>query len=351
MVQEIAIGEFLKYRKEMAVVDVRSPSEFEKGHIPGAVNIPLFSDEERAEVGTTYKQKGKKAAIRLGLEIVGPRMLSMAEKGDQIAGPSNKLIVHCWRGGMRSENMAWLFSRLGIQCYTLQGGYKSYRRFGRSLIQQPLNLVVLGGMTGSGKTEMIDELEKMGEQVLNLEQKAHHKGSAFGSIGQMEQHQTEHFENLLFEELLNLDLSKKIWVEDESKHIGKNCIPDELFHQMRQSPVVKVMLPKKHRVKRLVDEYSAYGDKYLKASILRIDKRLGGKNTQRALEAITNKDYHTAADIVLSYYDKAYSYGLSKRDQSTIYSLELVEDHPEKNAVMVKQFTELQVKAQTQVSL
>ena len=351
MVKEISIREFFQYRNKIPVVDVRSPSEFMKGHIPGSYNIPLFLDEERARVGTTYKQKGKDAAVKLGLEIAGPKMLSLAMEAEQLAGKRKELIVHCWRGGMRSANMAWLFSRLGIQCYTLEGGYKSYRRFGRRLIQQPLNLLVLGGMTGSGKTEILEELEILGEQVLKLEDVAHHKGSAFGAIGQEKQHETEHFENLLFEQFLKFDFSKPVWVEDESKNIGKNCIPDELFHQMRQSPVLKIVLPKEKRIQRLVSEYSNFGDKHLKESIHKIDKRLGGETTQSAIRALKEKNYSTVADIVLTYYDKAYNFGLSKRNGSTVYPLNIEKDEPESNARYIKDYADknLAIKASQSV--
>jgi tRNA 2-selenouridine synthase len=267
-------------------------------------------------------------------------MLIKAKEGEKIAGTERKLIVHCWRGGMRSENMAWLFSRLGIDCYTLAGGYKTYRRYGRNLIQNPLNLIVLGGMTGSGKTEILNILEDRDEQVLNLEMKAHHKVSAFGSIGQEKQYETEHFENLIFEKVRQFDLSRPVWIEDESKHIGKNCIPDELFAQMRRSPVIKIIMPKKHRVKRLVDEYSEFGDEYLRYSILKIDKRLGGVKANQALGALEQKDYETVASIVLDYYDKAYNFGLSKRAESTIFQIELPEDTPRDNASKILAFAE-----------
>jgi tRNA 2-selenouridine synthase len=321
MVTQITIPDFFKKRVHIPLVDVRSPAEFSSGHIPGAVNIPLFTDEERALVGTSYKQKGRQHAIKLGLNIVGPKMLSLAEMGEKTAGKEKQLLVHCWRGGMRSENMAWLFSRLGISCYVLQGGYKSYRIYGRSLLKKPMHLLVVGGMTGSGKTDILRELAAQGEQVVDLEGLANHKGSAFGNIGQHAQHENEHFENLVFEQFHGLDLQKPIWLEDESKHIGRNYIPDELFWQMRNSPVLKIDLPKRFRIRRLVEDYSHYGDQVLKNAVLKIDKRLGVQNVREALEAIGNEDYLAAADIILTYYDKAYSYGLNKRNPATIFNI------------------------------
>ncbi len=338
MVKQITIEEFLELRKSIPVIDVRSPGEFEKGHIPGAYNIPLFSNEERARVGIAYKKQGKQEAIKLGLEIVGPKMRTMAEEGKKIAGAQEELLVYCWRGGMRSANMAWLFSRLGIQCRVMEGGYKAFRRYGRELIRQNKNLIVLGGMTGSGKTDILDELNKMGEQVLNLEYLAHHKGSAFGSIGEEEQYPTEHFENLIFDQYTRLDFNRPVWVEDESKKIGKNIIPDELYAMIRQSPVIKVNLPKEKRVGRLVKQYTEYGDTLLKESIEKIDKRLGYENARDAIRAIDIRDYHKAARIVLNYYDKSYNYGLSKRDPATVYELIIQEDNPKQNANLVKEY-------------
>ena len=340
MVKKITINEFLELRENIPVIDVRSPSEYQKAHIPGAFSIPLFTDDERAEVGIAYKQKGKQQAVKLGLAIVGPKMRSLAEEGEKKAGKPKKLIVHCWRGGMRSANMAWLFSRLGIECYVLDGGYKAYRRYGRRLLQNSLNLIVLSGMTGSGKTDILNELKKSGEQVLDLEGMANHKGSAFGSIGQQEQHQTEHFENLIFEELITFNPEKPIWVEDESKRIGRNVIPDELFSQMRKCPVMKISIPRSIRIRRLVEEYTHYGDQYLKESILRIYKRLGGMNARRAIEAIENHDYKTATGIILDYYDKTYRYGLSKREPASITEMNFEDDNPAHNALKVKNYAE-----------
>ncbi|MFW6095508.1 MAG: tRNA 2-selenouridine(34) synthase MnmH [Bacteroidota bacterium] len=338
MVKKITIEDFFHYRKQFPVIDVRSPSEFNKGHIPGAYNIPLFNDEERAEVGTVYKQNGKEKAIKLGYRIVSPKLVSFSKQGEQIAGKEKGLVVHCWRGGMRSENMAWLFSRSGIECFVLEGGYRAYRRYGRGKLQKPLPLIVLGGMTGSGKTDILHEMEKSGEQVLNIEKLAFHKGSAFGAIGQPSQYKNEHFENLLFEKLLNFDRQKPIWVEDESRQIGRNALPDELYAQMRQCQVLKILLPKKERIKRLVRDYASYDNSQIIEAIRKVKKRLGDQNAREAIDALENNDYETAVNILLSYYDKAYKHGLSKRDPSKIFAVSLDEDNPHENAKGILDF-------------
>lgn len=343
MVKKITIEEFFHYRTKFPVIDVRSPSEFKKGHIPGAYNIPLFTDEERAEVGTVYKQNGKENAVQLAYRFVSPKLISFSQQGEQIAGKEKKLVVYCWRGGMRSENMAWLFGRSGIECFVLQGGYKAYRRYGRNIIQQPLPLIVLGGMTGSGKTDILNEMEKQGEQVLNFEKFAFHKGSAFGALGQPPQYENEHFENLIFEKLFCLNLQKQIWIEDESRQIGRNAIPDELFAQMRQSQVLKILLPNKERIKRLVKDYAFYDNSQIIEGIRKVQKRLGNQNTREAIEAVESNDYETAVKILLAYYDKAYKYGLSKRDPSKIIAVSLDEDKPHENAKKILNFAKEEV--------
>ena len=332
---KIDIQDFFKLRKTLPVIDVRSPGEYQKAHIPGAWNIPLFNNEERARVGTAYKQSGRKDAVKEGLKIVGPRMADMVEQAEKIAGEGKELIVHCWRGGMRSENMAWLFSRVGIQSYILTGGYKSYRRYCREQLEKPLPLIVLGGYTGSGKTDILHSIMQEGEQCIDLEGFANHKGSVFGSFGEADQLPNEHFENLLFEKWLSLDPVKPVWVEDESKMIGNNCLPDELYHKIRSAPVIEVEIDKGIRIRRLVREYTGFSKQMLKDSIHKIRRRLGGQNAQRAIEALDNDDFHTAVDIALHYYDKAYQHGLDKRDQSTIYPISLDRDAPRQNARII----------------
>jgi tRNA 2-selenouridine synthase len=338
LIEKINTNKFFQLRKTIPIIDVRSPAEFKKGHIPEALNIPLFNNEERAVVGTAYKQKGRKKAVKEGLKFVGPKMVEILQKAEEIAGPEKKLIVHCWRGGMRSESMAWLFSRGEIKCYVLEGGYKNYRNTLREKMKKHAQIFILGGYTGSGKSELLKELKEMGEQVIDLESKAHHKGSAFGAIGQQEQYSTEQFENLVFEKWKNLDPSGPIWIEDESKMIGRNSIPDELFSQMRSSPVIKIIIDKKERIKRLMEEYATFENEILIQTIRKIRKRLGGLNCQKAEKAVYEGDFYTAIDIVLTYYDKAYEYGLKKRDKNTIFPIYLKSDNNKRNALILKNF-------------
>ncbi len=331
MIPKIEVEEFLNQSKTIPVIDVRSPAEFEKAHIPGAYNIPIFNNEERKRVGIRYKQNGKDAAVLLGLEIIGPNMKSIAIKAKELA-IEKKILVHCWRGGMRSASMSWLFQAVGLSPVTLDGGYQEYRRFSKKYLSNNSKIIILSGSTGSGKTDILKELQKQGEQIIDLEGLAHHKGSAFGGIGESEQLDNEQFENNLFTEFNKLDLKKTIWVEDESRSIGKNFIPPEFFNNMRNAPIIKININKEIRIKRLVKEYTNVDKDVLIYNINRIQKRLGGLNTKLSIEAVENNDFATAINYSLDFYDKAYQHGLLKREDPEIYELDINEDNPEKSA-------------------
>ena len=331
----INIEEFLNQRFCVPVVDVRSPGEYSRGHIPGAINIPLFSDEERAEVGTLFKQKGRLEAIHRGLDIVGPQMSEKVKMAQEVA-KENKLLLYCWRGGMRSSSMSWLFNQVGIETHVLVGGYKSYRRNALKLFERTQEIIILGGMTGSGKTAILKELECIGEQVIDLEGLAQHKGSAFGGIGQKKQPTTEHFENILFDELAKFNPNKRLWLEDESHSIGSVFIPMPLFQQMRQAKTIAIDRPFSVRVNRLMEEYASFPPNDLSLAVERISKRLGGDNAKVSLESIAKGDYRKAIEICLTYYDKTYSYGLQKREIKPIV-IELEEDNPHENAKRIIQ--------------
>ena len=296
------------------MVDVRAPKEYLQGHIPQAVNMPLFTDEERAIIGTLYKQVGRDTAVEKGLELVGPKLASFVTQAKQIA-PDKRIIVHCWRGGMRSGSMAWLLSMAGFRVYLLEGGYKAFRKHFLGILEQGLpKLKVLGGPTGSGKTELLLQMQQKGQQVIELEGLSHHKGSSFGAINQSPQPTTEQFENEVFTILSSFDLSQPIWVEDESKLIGTVHLPNALYKQMQQVPVYVVNIPLEKRIDRLVADYTHCEKHLLEEALLRIKKRVGPQNVKAALEALALNDFRTVAEIVLQYYDKAYAYGLQGRE-------------------------------------
>jgi tRNA 2-selenouridine synthase len=303
---------------EKPILDVRSPAEYKQGHIPGAISFPLFTDAERAEVGTLYKRVSPNAALLRGLDIVGSKMAKMVKDAQKIA-PAGELTVYCWRGGKRSGSVSWLLRLAGMQVETLPGGYKQYRRGALDLLEAcPYRFIVLSGRTGCGKTEVLKELAHQ-TQVIDLEGLANHRGSAFGAIGQDEQPTSEQFELLIAKALLKMDPSKPIWVEDESRNIGKLPIPQGLWTQMRQSPVAKIEISAEARMKLILGQYSHHGTELLKEAFLRLSKRLA-ERTPVALLAVEAGDLEQAAAIAFKYYDKAYDFSWAKTPRKLLKS-------------------------------
>ncbi len=336
---QLPVDEFLKKSQTLPIIDVRSPGEFAHAHIPGAVNIPLFDNDERAQVGTRYKQAGKDHAVLMGLEFVGPKLADFVRQSRKLANSNGgEVLVHCWRGGMRSGSFVWLLNTAGLTASILAGGYKAYRNLVLDSFAEPQNLIILGGKTGSGKTDTLKELARQGEQIIDLEGLAHHKGSTYGAIGQLPQPATEQFENLLFNEFKPLDSSRRIWLEDESRSIGSCFIPMSLWQQMRLAPVAFVDVPKDKRVTRLVTEYTGIDHILLVEATERIQKRLGGKVTKEALDALVRHDYATVADLTLDYYDKAYLHGLAQREPTSVHTVNVTEDNPQKTAEQLIQW-------------
>jgi len=302
---------FIRELLEIPIIDVRSPIEYEKGHITGAINIPIFSDDERSKIGTIYKQKGRIPAIETGLQFVGPRMKEIANEARKIAR-DKQLKVYCWRGGMRSEKMAWLFELVGIACHVLKGGFKAYRNQLLEDLKDIPKLLVLQGPTGSGKTDVLTALSELGEQVIDLEMLARHRGSAFGHIGMEEQPTSQQFQNDLYTETLKFDRSKRIWIESESLSIGKVYLPETLWERINQAPVIELSIPKKERIKRLVDEYGAFDRTLLMSSTKKIAKKFGSKNVDNVLRSLNDGNLENAAGLLLDYYDKSYNFSQKK---------------------------------------
>ncbi|MFD2571210.1 tRNA 2-selenouridine(34) synthase MnmH [Spirosoma soli] len=332
MVKQLSVEDFLEKAATLPIIDVRSPGEYDHAHIPGAVSIPLFDNEERAQVGTKYKNAGKDAAVILGLDLVGPKLAGFVKQSKKLNPQQKEVLVHCWRGGMRSGSFAWLLDTAGLTASTLIGGYKAYRTAVMAAFAEPRTLIILGGKTGSGKTDILKELARQGEQIIDLEKLAHHKGSSYGAIGQLPQPATEHFENLLFTEWRKLDPAKRIWLEDESRNVGSCFIPMPLWQQMRAAPVAFIDVPKEIRIQRLVKEYTGIDHALLIEATERIRKRLGGKVTLDALNALNHQDYTRVADLTLDYYDKAYLHGLSQRNPAQVHPLVVQADNPAQTA-------------------
>jgi tRNA 2-selenouridine synthase len=309
--QVLSPKEFLQKSNTVPVIDVRSPGEYEVGHISGAINIPLFTDDERAVVGTLYKKSGRLFAINKGLEIIGPKMAGLTREALKYS-KDGELLVHCWRGGMRSESMAWLFERVDIKCSILLGGYKVYRNHILESFANIPNLCVLEGHTGSGKTEILHELKKLGEQVIDLEGLANHRGSAFGGIGQGSQPTSQQFHNDIFGHLKVMDLTRRIWVEGESHTIGRVFLPETFWESMNNAYVVEMIVPRKFRLERVVVDYGSLDSELMENAIGKIEKRLGSDRKKIVLENYRKGKLALVADMLLDYYDKGYQYSRDK---------------------------------------
>lgn len=351
-IEKINIEQFLVLAKDHPVIDVRSPAEYKHAHFPGAYSLPLFTDEERKVVGTTYKQQSREAAIKIALDYFGPKMKKMIEQveslvkvqelgvknqtpasNSRLMTPDSRLILlYCWRGGMRSAGVAWLLDLYGFKVYTLIGGYKKFRHYVLDTFKLPFFFKILGGFTGSGKTELLRSLEQKGAAVVDLEEIAKHKGSAFGNIGMPEQPGQEMFENLLAQELRKKSMANSewsingiqnspstidyssVWLEDESQRIGLVNIPNDLWKSMRRSPVYFINIPFEERLKHLVQEYGVLDKQKMIDAIGRIKERLGGLNAKNAIQFLEEGNITESFRILLQYYDRHYLKALHNRE-------------------------------------
>ena len=336
----------MELKSRTLTIDVRAPAEFTKGCIPGAINIPLFDDAERAVVGTTYKKKGRYDAIKSGLGYIGPKLTGILTRIEKHGlKPGSSILVYCWRGGMRSGAVSWLLSLCGYKVCKLDGGYRSYRRWCKTVVAResspaPAQIFVLGGYTGSGKTAILNELSKRGEQFLDLEGFANHRGSAFGWIGQAEQPTNETYENMLALAVRYVTDSKPLWIEHEGQHVGACSIPFGIQQWVLKTPnngcMFVIEMPKQLRGARLVADYcgdkDSKGEKWkegLKQCISLkkggLAKRLGGAKVKAALEMLEEGKYLDVAIMMLDYYDKLYKGWVEQSQSKNIRNITLNE--------------------------
>lgn len=307
------------------ILDVRSPGEFKQGRLPHSLSLPLFSDDERALVGTAYKQQGRHEAIDLGLEILIPKIDQLIDQASISTSSTTPLArVLCWRGGMRSGSTARLLESVGFQATVLQGGYKTYRRWVvKFLSTWPISarpaLHVLGGLTGCSKTAILQELARLGEQVIDLEAFACHRGSAFGGIGFSGQPSNEQFENEIAALCKTFDLTRPIWIEDESRLIGTCCLPKDLYTLIQTAPLFYVERDLEDRLTQLVEIYGNASTDELCAITQHLHKRLGGQQTQKIISLLQAGDLREACRLLLVYYDRTYDDHLKRRH--TVYRI------------------------------
>jgi len=288
------------------IYDVRAPCEFKEGSIPTSFSLPLFSDQERHEVGLTYKQKGKKEAIALGLSFVGPRLASFAS----VFMAHEVVRILCFRGGMRSSSMAWLASLSGCRVIRLEKGYKLYRHWVLQLINTPFQALVFSGPTGSGKTELLRLLQEKGEPVLDLEALARHRGSVFGGFEEYEQPTQENFENEVAHALYPLLKKPYICVEAESRTIGKKNLSSGVYTSIHSSPCLFVECSFEERLQRVVADYGTKPEAILVQAVRKLERRLGGKRTSDIISFLSSGRILEAASLLLEYYDTTYEHCL-----------------------------------------
>ena len=340
----LEIAEFIKMVEagEMPVLDARSESEFSHARLPGALNLPLLNDDERKEVGTIYKHKGKEAAVHTGFKLVGPRFHEIITKAKELA-PGKEVCLYCWRGGMRSQIIAWILQMNGFRVVILEGGYKTYRNWVLEVVNKPLRAIILGGPTGSGKTEILDQIMDLGGQVLRLEELANHRGSAFGALGKSGQPSNEHFENMIAMDWNRFDPSKPVWIENESRTIGSNLLPPSIYETIRTSDLIQIQVGDDRRKQRILEEYGIFPIDVLAATTGKIGKRLGPQHLKQALLLLEAGDIHGWLEIVLGYYDKLYAHGSTQREKDKCFDINLEDIAENEFAAKLIAFTEEQL--------
>ncbi len=294
-----------------AVIDVRSPGEFADDHIPGAINLPVLDNKERALVGTIYVQKSRFEARRLGAALVARNIASHLE-GPLCERPANFApLIYCWRGGQRSQAMATVVDQVGWRPTLLNGGYKTYRRgVCAALASMPERLILLSGHTGTAKTATLAEAKSLGAQVIDLEDLACHRGSLLGDIAGASQPSQKMFESRLAVELADLDPARPVLMEAESSKIGDINVPESLWKAMKSSPTVEMRASVQERAKYLLSAYSdlASDTGRLAAAVSRLPGRHGQTTIKAWLEMVHDaRQEALAVALMEAHYDPAYS--------------------------------------------
>lgn len=335
--KDLTVAEVLKLNP--VFVDLRSPKEYQEDHLPGAVNLPLLDDKERHVVGTAYAQDGSDKAKELGLEFVAPKLPGLVGQIRQL-GQNKPVVIYCWRGGLRSLAMGRVLELMNVPNYRLQGGYKAFRRYVYEYFQQdlPYKMVVLHGLTGTGKTEIIRELIKMGEPAIDLEGLANNRGSVFGNVGLGEQPTQKRFETCLFSQFQQYAPGSFVVVEGESKRIGRNYVPDNVFRAMQNGIKVLVYDDFSHRVERIIKEYrdgTEDNTQELIKSLSFLTKRLGKKRVDELKELLNAGNILAVVEYLLvNYYDPLYNLEeIEKECQFTVSG-----HNPEQAAQVLKQY-------------
>lgn len=311
------------------IVDVRSPGEFAEDHVTGAVNLPVLDDEERARVGTVYQQASPFEARRIGAAIVSRNIAGHLETHFSGKPRDYRPLVYCWRGGQRSGSLATVLAAVGWQVAVVEGGYRTYRQHVREFIESrsaSLDFVVLNGYTGAGKTLVLKSLDASGEQVLELEGLARHKGSVFGGDPENPQPAQKRFESLIFDRLKEFTSSRPVFVEAESAKIGALNLPNPLWQRMKGAPVIEIVSPLEARAAYLTDDYREWlADPDRIARTLDRLEEFHSRATLTAWKTLADRGewFELVSALLAEHYDKRYSVKGSGRFQAPAFAVEL----------------------------
>ncbi|MBB4827111.1 tRNA 2-selenouridine synthase [Sporosarcina luteola] len=321
MIRDISLENLMVLQQQgrHTTVDVRSPKEFEESTIPGSLNIPVFNDEERAEIGTLYKQVSPDAAKERGLEIFSQKLPAFIKQFQEIEGSAT---VFCWRGGMRSKTAATVLELMGIHVNRLSGGIRSYRQWiVKELEKEEFRpeLIVLDGYTGTGKTNILRQLEQFGLPILDIEKMAGHRGSIFGQIGLQPNNQKK-FESLLVHEIKRWKDEPFVMIEGESKRIGKVLLPPFLYNKKENGRHIIIHLPLAKRVQNILEDYEPWNApvQFVEAFQL-IKKRLKPSLAVDIEKQLVQQKFAQAIELLLiNYYDPRYEHSTSTKPGEAI---------------------------------
>jgi tRNA 2-selenouridine synthase len=338
--EEITVEQFvaLLAKGDITPIDVRSPGEFAEGTVPGSVNVPLFDNEERREIGIIYKQQSMEAAKERGLELVSAKLPALIRELQSLPG---RKAMFCWRGGMRSKSAAMLLSIVAGKVYRIKGGIRAYRRWVVDTLQTyewKTPLIVINGYTGTGKTRLLRSLHRKGYPVLDLEGIAAHRGSIFGGVG-LEPHNQRTFDALLVHELIRLKDSPFVLMEAESRRIGKAVLPDFLVEAKERAPQLFLELPTDVRVNNIMSDYEPQQFKSQCIEAFRhIEKKIHTPAARDIGQAMERDDFPEAVRLLLEhYYDPRYEHTITEYNaERTVLRARSMQEAEEKMEAYVK---------------